>query len=85
MVPIQPAKPIDQRMNNSAGSAGRAVREQAYYDEYGSDSIVAFSRLLLAASELRERWLGVLARPFFARCRGRRNTVIHAGQRDDRL
>jgi len=52
MSPIVTFKSLHQWINDSKNVTDRAGKEQAFYDQYGSDSIIGFFHLLQALSAL---------------------------------
>lgn len=52
MSPIVTFKSRHQWINDSKNVTDRAAKEQAYYEQYGSDSIIGFFHLLQTLSAL---------------------------------
>lgn len=52
MLPIFPHKPIGRSMDDGPHAKGRSAKEQAFYECYGSTSIVGLFRVVLTIGEL---------------------------------
>lgn len=55
MLPMMTFKLDTQWINDSENAMCRAAKEQAYYDQCGSDSIIGFYQLIQALSALADR------------------------------
>ena len=71
MLPIPPSKSSALRIEDAASIKIRVAKEQTFYEEYGTDSIVAIFRFIQSAHEISDALATLFDGLFAEKFRGR--------------